>query len=543
MKKMMSAIVAVFAVMACTANSEDFRKKIIACSWDFGTFTVADVLSNKAAIAALPVDGVMLSAVGPILPDGKPLNPKKGFSGTNEWPKGILAPLVPQFREATAIRSLRHSFTLFRLSRNKKNRLDFRDDAGWARAFANVRQLAVLARDGGLKGLVMDPEDYNNGEQFVRQENEPPYEEMVQLARRRGREFSQTVLSAYPDMILFTFWAFSQGRRYMAQLNPREEMRVSGELYIPFLDGVLDAIPPGVRIVDGDETSYNYSAYGGELMTYAEKICQNRSCIALVSPENREKFRAQVLFANALYLDRYTNKKGKRYYSGPLNGSRLLKFDENLNAALRAADEYTWLWCEKFAWIDWKIHGKPTQKIGFDKHRTWDDELPGIYDAIWSARSPNDFFDRRFPEIRNVGACTNLVSVEDMKVTGKAKHGRRVFVMPVRRGERYVVEFTAKGIAANAHVGFSKTEGKRLWGLRSLVARGEGSHRLLVKIGPETEFIKFSIGVDKSYGKEAQAVFSNIGCYRLPAPIELEDVGVSVIDGKADDEKKEEMRK
>ena len=40
-----------------------------------------------------------------------------------------------------------------------------------------------------------------------------------------------------------------------------------------------------------------------------------------------------------MYLDRYTNKKGAFYFTGPLSGSRLHQFDENLNAALRA-DKY-----------------------------------------------------------------------------------------------------------------------------------------------------------------------------------------------------------
>ena len=102
-----SAAVVFFAAVAVGVDDEPFRKKVIACSWDFGNFTVADVLSNKAAVAALPVDGVRLSAIGPTLPDGRPLTPWTAFSGTNDWPEGVLSPLVPQFREAMAIPSMR----------------------------------------------------------------------------------------------------------------------------------------------------------------------------------------------------------------------------------------------------------------------------------------------------------------------------------------------------------------------------------------------------------------------------------------------------
>ncbi|MBR2789007.1 MAG: hypothetical protein IKD70_00085, partial [Eggerthellaceae bacterium] len=85
----------------------------------------------------------------------------------------------------------------------------------------------------------MDPEDYGGGKQFYRQESDPPYDETVRLARQRGREFSQSVLAAYPDMVLFFFWAFSHGRQYLAQPDSAAAMRRKGELYIPFLDGVL----------------------------------------------------------------------------------------------------------------------------------------------------------------------------------------------------------------------------------------------------------------------------------------------------------------
>ena len=530
------------AAIAVGADDEPFRKKVIACSWDFGNFTVADVLSNKEAVAALPVDGVRLSAIGPTLPDGRPLTPWTAFSCTNDWPEGVLSPLVPQFREATAIPSMRHSFTTFLLSRGKNARLDFRDDAGWSKAFAKVRQLAILARDGGLRGLVMDPEDYGGGGQFRRREGDPPYDEAARLARRRGREFSRTVLAAYPDMVLFAFWAFSMGHQYMAQLDPVAAMRAKGELYIPFLDGVLDAIPPGVRIVDGDETSYNYSAYGRDWMNYADKVAENRACIALVSSENRAKFRAQVLMGAAVYLDKYTNKKGKFYYTGPVSGSRLHAFDENLRGALRASDEYVWLWCEKFSWIDWKVHGKPLRRIAFDEHRTWDDELPGMYDSIWAATKPQDFLSRRFPEIRGNGACTNLVKCGALRLAGKEKDGRRAGGISVKRGERYVVEYTAKGNGITWIVDYhAENKGGRQWGL-STKETGEGQRRILLPVPQYTGGLSFRI-TKPDDGTTGEV--SGIGVYRLPAPPAPEDEAEAAKDGAKDgakDKKKEQKK-
>ena len=202
------AAVVFFAAVAVGVDDEPFRKKVIACSWDLGNNSVYDVLSNKAAFAALPIDGARISANGIKLPDGKPLEAWRAFYSPL-WPKDALVPLVKPFREATAIPSLRHSFTGFSIARTPKTRVDFRDDVGWAQGFANLRQLAALARDGGLKGLIMDPEDYGKGKQFTRLDGDPPYDEAVKLARRRGREFADAVFGEYPSMTILAFWASS----------------------------------------------------------------------------------------------------------------------------------------------------------------------------------------------------------------------------------------------------------------------------------------------------------------------------------------------
>lgn len=533
-----SAAVVFFAAVAVGVDDEPFRKKVIACSWDLGKYSVYDVLSNKAAFAALPIDGARISANGIKLPDGKPLEPWRAFYSPL-WPKDALVPLVKPFREATAIPSLRHSFTGFSIARTPKTRVDFRDDVGWAQGFANLRQLAALARDGGLKGLIMDPEDYGKGKQFTRLDGDPPYDEAAKLARRRGREFADAVFGEYPSMTILSFWAFSHGRQYAVQPDPREAMRRKGELFIPFLDGMLDAMPPTAKFVDGDEPSYNYSAYGKDWMNYADKAAANRACIALISPENRYKFRAQVQMGFAVYLDRYTNPKGKFYYTGPVSGSRLVSFDENLRGALRASDEYVWFWCEKFAWVRWQNLTNPKLRVGFAKDRTWDDELPGMYDSIWAATRPQDFLARRFPEIRGKGGCTNILKCGVFKLTGKEKYGRPVRRIPVKRGERYVVEYTAKGAGITGSVSYFNEKGGRQWGLSSTTETGEGLRRILVAVPQYTGFINFGVGKpdDGTTGE-----VSGIGVYRLPAPPAPEEETANA-DNKAKSDEKGEQKK
>ena len=51
-----------------------------------------------------------------------------------------------------------------------------------------MRTVAWLAREGGFRGLFVDPEDYGHVRQFRRRAREVPFEERSALVRRRARE-------------------------------------------------------------------------------------------------------------------------------------------------------------------------------------------------------------------------------------------------------------------------------------------------------------------------------------------------------------------
>ena len=499
------------------ADGGTFRKKVIACAWDLGVFSPSDVLSNKAAFAALPIDGVRLFAEEGRDTDGRPVQRGRPMSDTNVWNRAKMAEIVPVLRELSEVPSLSHSFIGFSLAPMSGGcgRLDYRDDAAWGRFATNVATLAYVAREGGMKGLCADPEEYGGTRQYIRLDADPPFDECAALARRRGREFSKALFGEFPNAVLLSFWLFSGQRRgYAAAPDPAAAVREAGDLWPAFVEGILEGAPPQARLVDGDENSYNYNAYDGAL-TYPAKICANRACIALFAPENRDKFRTQILFGNAVYLDRFTNPEGKFYYTGPTSGSRLLSFDERFNGALRAADEYIWLWGERFSWVRWEKHGPPARGIAFDKDRTWDDELPGFFDAIRAATRPANFLERRFPEIRGKGGCTNLVAIRTMRVSPGNKNGRRVFRIPVSRAERYVVEWTAKGTRARGTLAMWRADGSRRWDLEVVTSRGEGAFRHLVRIPPDVGLLTLGMHADGDAGTEVE--FSGIGAYLLPS--------------------------
>src|SRR5690606_26472752 len=88
--------------------------------------------------------------------------------------------------------------------------LDWYDDAGWQQVLEHFRIAAWIAREGGLKGLMFDPEI--GGAQpafsYLRQAGREKYSfiDYSAKARERGRQVMEVLKEEYPDMILFTLF-------------------------------------------------------------------------------------------------------------------------------------------------------------------------------------------------------------------------------------------------------------------------------------------------------------------------------------------------
>ena len=74
----------------------------------------------------------------------------------------------------------------------REARVDWADDKAWANYAENMATVAWLAKQGGLKGLMLDPEEYGaqggSLPQYIHTYRDPPFEECAKLARQRGRE-------------------------------------------------------------------------------------------------------------------------------------------------------------------------------------------------------------------------------------------------------------------------------------------------------------------------------------------------------------------
>lgn len=143
-------------------------------------------------------------------------------------------------------------------------------------------------KQGGGKGLAIDFESYGADQFRSDPAKGSTFAEAAKLARHRGVQFVQAIALEFPDAVLPALWLNSINFKAGRSTQPESILASSGYGLLPaFIDGMLDAVPPGMILVDG---------------------CENN-----------------------------------RYYFPPLNGSRLARLQRNLGYARDAADEYVWI--------------------------------------------------------------------------------------------------------------------------------------------------------------------------------------------------------
>jgi len=378
------------------------EKKLVAVGWAMPN---ASLLRERADLMdALPYQGSSLRFTGR---NGAPF---LDFAfGRDEWKEEDIAQII---EDLAAAQPKRHTECFLDIKATPGD-VDWFDDEGWAVIVEHCRTAARVAKEGGIPGLMFDPESYDNaqfGYQSQPEMAEHSFEEYERMARQRGREVMAAMADEYPDITVLTLFMLSIFQRQAGHPSLALEVNRYG-LYPAFVDGWLDAAPPNVKLVDGCEGAYRFNSKV-EYMAAANAI--RNTCQYLVSPENRYKYRAQVQVSFGLYADAYVNTPDASWYIDPGDGTPVERFRANLEYALEAADEYVWLYGEKASW--WVPPGVETEE------KSWADLLPGINEVFWEVTDPTAHAARVVAEAREQAA--NLLTNADFSAqTGEAPEG------------------------------------------------------------------------------------------------------------------------
>jgi hypothetical protein len=117
-----------------------------------------------------------------------------------------------------------------------------------------------------------------------------------------------------------------------------------------FLNGMIDAAGPQVRLIDGQEQAYGYLTAEDHFRGYHGT---RQGALALVPPELREKYRVKMDVAMALYVDyvfALTDYPGHwpTHFLAVDDRPRLC--EQTVFNALMTSDEYVWIYTERLSW-------------------------------------------------------------------------------------------------------------------------------------------------------------------------------------------------
>lgn len=260
---------------------------------------------------------------------------------------------------------------------------DWFDDEAWKRTLNNFSMLAWLAKQADCKGISFDIEAYDfSGRPFkYRPELGHSFKETEAQVRKRAQEWIAELNRQFPGLTLFTFYWTAQCASKGAAMHPELQNSSNTGLQIAFFNGVYDAAPDNMKIVDGNENP----GYNAAFRQDYERIVSNyyRFGDGWIDDKNLAKYHKITSLGFALYLDSYVpreNAKNWNLFERTPNPVKLLQ--ANVSNCIEYSDEYVWIWAEQ---------GTFWPRINVRKNtKYWNDRLPFAREAIEAGKSPDD---------------------------------------------------------------------------------------------------------------------------------------------------------
>jgi hypothetical protein len=236
---------------------------------------------------------------------------------------------------------------------------DWFDDMAWAAAEENLYNMARVAKQGGLRGIMYDPEVY----QFdlwayasQPQKTKHSFAAFQTQLRQRGAQTMRAFERAYPGITILSLYGFAafeipENATYQSAQASLETDGGLG-LFAAYLEGMLQAASERVVLIDGYEQSY-YHLSRQDFEAGRKQALEDAQI--WVAPSLHTKFQKQVRFANALYVDGLMNfHHSARFFGYYLRdqNERLNVVGHNLYHGLQTSDEFVWVYSEKLNW--WK---------------------------------------------------------------------------------------------------------------------------------------------------------------------------------------------
>ncbi len=330
-------VASLLAATVCLAgDAVSKEKKLIQYGW--GVPDTSELLENIREMEKEPFDGITFR-IHATMPDGR--QTPEGFSKKRfeeSW-------FSQGYENLRKVRFEKFTDNFVDLQASPGD-MDWFNDKHWENACHNVGLFVKAAKIAGCKGVQFDPELYTRGDKLwapnALKANPALFDKYAGQARIRGRQFIETIGRQMPDAVILCLHLLSTiPSEILDAPDPRAKLVESGYCLLPsFLDGMLDGIRPGMKIIDGNEVSYYYDE-GSDYYRGYHKMRQ--TALRLVAPENVYKHQTQVSAGQAMYLS-------LRFKSALPPVEEAAQFENMVYHALNASDDYVWVYSERWLW-------------------------------------------------------------------------------------------------------------------------------------------------------------------------------------------------
>ncbi len=274
---------------------------------------------------------------------------------------GYIKSMVKKYK-SIRFKKYKHNFVATLIDQNT---VEWLNDDAWEVIANNWGVAARVAREGGFDGIHFDPEGYgtypvNNywtSAYFLKIDKRHTQADYMQAARKRGQQIGKAIFKEYPECRIFGYYLWSFG----------------GDLMAEMCNGILDVMPKGAALIDGDE----WRGYCGKNEDAYKSMKKNvLNGYGMLDKKHKDMYKRQGQLAPAFYLDAYAYPKDNGCLDPVIykNDPKDL-FKKNLKAAKKASGGYIWIYGEKGTW--WK-------EITPDaKYEDWRKILPGFYEVLF----------------------------------------------------------------------------------------------------------------------------------------------------------------
>ncbi len=218
------------------------------------------------------------------------------------------------------------------------------DGKRWQTIVNNWRVLVAIAKEGGCRGIILDPEHY--GAYFfhypsMRERVDKPFAEYVERVRRCGQELMEVTRAIFPDITILMFWGHSYLPMHPTERKKSPEQNAYG-LLPAFVDGLMEAADERAKFGDLCEFAYGFKERHQFLEAYHTIV--NKAAPFSFFPE---RYRRRIRVGFGLWLDYNSVRQPwdisdfrKNYFSPD-------EFQRSLQTALELSDEYVWIYSQQ----------------------------------------------------------------------------------------------------------------------------------------------------------------------------------------------------